>query len=59
MLLSLDLEDITLVMQDWGGPIGTNFAFRRPGRIKRLLYIDSMPVFVRLVLKQIDREQID
>jgi haloalkane dehalogenase len=42
LLLSLDLKDITLVMHDWGGPIGTNFAFRHPERIKRVLYIDSM-----------------
>ena len=33
LLLSLDLRDATLVMQDWGGPIGTNFAFRHPDRI--------------------------
>ena len=43
LLLSLDLEEITLVMQDWGGPIGTNFAFRHPESIKRLVYIDSIP----------------
>jgi len=43
LLLSLDVEGITLVMQDWGGPIGTNFAFRHPERITRLIYIDSMP----------------
>lgn len=43
LLLSLDLRDITLVMQDWGGPIGTNFAFRHPDRIKRVFYIDSIP----------------
>jgi len=30
-------------MQDWGGPIGTNFAFRHPDRIKRIFYIDSIP----------------
>ena len=43
LLLSLDLRDVTLVMQDWGGPIGTNFAFRHPDRIKRVFYIDSIP----------------
>ena len=41
LLLSLDLRDVTLVMQDWGGPIGSNFAFRHPDRIKRLFFIDS------------------
>ena len=24
LLLNLDLRDITLVMQDWGGPIGSH-----------------------------------
>lgn len=43
LLLSLDLSDITLIMQDWGGPIGTNFAYRHPERIRRVVYIDSFP----------------
>ena len=43
LLRSLDLRDVTLVLHDWGGPIGTNFALRDPGRIKRLFYIDTMP----------------
>ena len=42
LLLSLELRDITLVMHDWGGPIGTNFAFRHPERVRRVFYIDSM-----------------
>ena len=41
LLLSIDVRDATLVMHDWGGPIGTNFAFRHPDRIKRIFYIDS------------------
>ena len=43
LLLSLDVRNVTLIMQDWGGPIGTNFAFRHPDRIKRIFYIDSFP----------------
>ena len=43
LLLSLDVRDVTLIMQDWGGPIGTNFASRHPDRIKRIFYIDSFP----------------
>lgn len=42
LLLSLDAEGITFVMQDWGGPIGTNFALRHPDRIRRMVYIDSL-----------------
>lgn len=30
-------ENITLVLQDWGGMIGMAFAARRPGRIKRII----------------------
>jgi haloalkane dehalogenase len=36
LLLSLDVENVTLVMQDWGGPIGCSFAIRHPDRIKCL-----------------------
>jgi pimeloyl-ACP methyl ester carboxylesterase len=43
LLLSLDMQNVTLVLQGWGGPIGTNFAFRHPERIKRLFYIDPIP----------------
>lgn len=32
----LDLHDITLVLHDWGGPIGTGFALRHPGRVRRI-----------------------
>ncbi|MDE0028536.1 MAG: alpha/beta fold hydrolase [Deltaproteobacteria bacterium] len=33
----LDLQDLTLVMEDWGGPIGLDFARRQPERVKRLV----------------------
>lgn len=33
----LDLDDITLVAHDWGGPIGLTVATRRPGRFKRFV----------------------
>ena len=41
LLLDLDLRDLTLVMQDWGGPIGGQFALRHPERVKRIVLIDS------------------
>lgn len=33
----LELDNITLMVQDWGGPIGLGLAGRRPERIKRLV----------------------
>lgn len=33
----LGLTDITLVMQDWGGPVGLGLAVRRPELVKRLV----------------------
>ena len=41
LLLHLDLEDVTLVGQDWGGPIGGQFAYRYNERVKRIVVIDS------------------
>ncbi len=34
---ALDLRDLTLMVQDWGGPIGLGFATRRPERVARLV----------------------
>jgi pimeloyl-ACP methyl ester carboxylesterase len=42
LLLSLDLKDITLVMQDWGGPIGAGFALRNIGRVRRLCLFNTL-----------------
>jgi cis-3-alkyl-4-acyloxetan-2-one decarboxylase len=39
---ALDLRDITLVMQDWGGPIGTGYAVRHPERIHSLVYMNTV-----------------
>lgn len=44
LLLDIDVRDATLVMQDWGGVIGSQFALRQPDRVRRLVLIDS---FVR------------
>jgi len=37
----LDLRDITLVMQDWGGSIGLGYAVEHPDRIKRLIIMST------------------
>jgi haloalkane dehalogenase len=31
-LLQLDLRDVTMMVQDWGGPIGFSVATRHPDR---------------------------
>jgi cis-3-alkyl-4-acyloxetan-2-one decarboxylase len=36
-VLALDLTDITLVMHDFGGPIGMGLAARHPNRIRRVI----------------------
>ncbi len=41
LLLSLELKDITLVLHDWGGPVGMGFAVRHPALIKRLVIMNT------------------
>lgn len=40
-VLALDLSDIMLVMQDFGGPVGMGLAIRHPERIKRIISING------------------
>jgi haloalkane dehalogenase len=37
----LDLRDLTLVMQDWGGPIGFGAAVEEPDRVARLVVMNT------------------
>ncbi len=37
----LGLEDITLYMTDWGGPIGLDFVRRHPDRVKRIVIANT------------------
>lgn len=39
---TLDLRDITLVMQDWGGPIGIGYAVRHPDRVHSLVLMNTV-----------------
>jgi haloalkane dehalogenase len=41
LVLSLVLSDITLVVHDWGGPVGLGFAVRHPELIKRLVITNT------------------
>jgi pimeloyl-ACP methyl ester carboxylesterase len=40
-LTLLDLHDITLIMADWGGPLGLSYAIQRSDNVKRLVIINS------------------
>ncbi|MDJ1467532.1 alpha/beta fold hydrolase [Cytophagaceae bacterium DM2B3-1] len=51
---SLNLSKITLVVNDWGGPIGLSYAIRYPQKIKKIILlntwlwpVDQDPHFVR------------
>jgi haloalkane dehalogenase len=37
----LDLTELTLVVHDWGGPIGLRFAVEHPGRVERLVILNT------------------
>jgi haloalkane dehalogenase len=37
----LDLRDVTVVMQDWGGPLGMRLAVEHPDRIARLVVLNT------------------
>jgi haloalkane dehalogenase len=37
----LDLHDLTVVVQDWGGPIGFGLCVRRPERVARLVVLNT------------------
>ncbi len=41
LLLELDLNNITFIFQDWGGPISFGFATRNPERVKRLVIMNT------------------
>jgi haloalkane dehalogenase len=41
LVLALDLREIGLMVQDWGGPIGLGFAGRHPDRIRALLICNT------------------
>ncbi|MBW2279209.1 MAG: alpha/beta fold hydrolase [Deltaproteobacteria bacterium] len=38
----LDLREVTLVMQDWGGPIGLGVAMRHPDRVRALVVMNTV-----------------
>jgi len=57
LLESLDLKNATIVVQDWGGPIGLPWAARHPERVERLFILNTFfqrpkgPVPLPLILR--------
>lgn len=47
LALHLDLKKVTLVMQDWGGPIGLGFATRHADRVKALVVMNTWAFRIR------------
>ncbi|HEX6788342.1 MAG TPA: haloalkane dehalogenase [Gaiellaceae bacterium] len=41
LVSELDLRDITLVVHDWGGPIGLRFAVENPERVARIVILNT------------------
>ena len=41
LLGSLDLEPCTLVVHDWGGPLGLPYAIRHPDRVRRIVLFNT------------------
>ncbi|HEY8002286.1 MAG TPA: haloalkane dehalogenase [Solirubrobacterales bacterium] len=41
LLTELDLSDATIVVHDWGGPIGLRLAVEQPERIARMVIMDT------------------
>lgn len=41
LITHLDLRSLTLMVADWGGPIGMSYAINHPGRVKSLVITNS------------------
>jgi haloalkane dehalogenase len=41
LFAELDLRDATVVVHDWGGPIGLRVAIEHPDRVRRLVVLDT------------------
>ena len=51
LMEGLDLRDVTLVLQDWGGPIGMAWAVSHRERVKRLVVLDTLLAVEALPVK--------
>jgi haloalkane dehalogenase len=59
LVLALDLQQITLVIHDFGGPVGMGLAARHPGRIARIVSINGPTPFGQPDLEQRFMANID
>ena len=50
LLDALDLRDLTLVVQDWGGPIGLGVLLRQPERVRGLVVLNTFGFAPRMPL---------
>ncbi len=41
LIETLKLKEITLIVQDWGGPIGLSYAINHPENVKRLIILNT------------------
>jgi len=41
LIAALDLKDITLMVQDWGGPIGLSYAVAHPENVARIVIMNT------------------
>jgi pimeloyl-ACP methyl ester carboxylesterase len=41
LIIAMDLKNVTILVQDWGGPIGLGVATRQPERISRMLIMNT------------------
>ena len=53
LVASLGLKDITLVMHDWGGPIGMRHALRHPDGVRRIVLMNTAAYLPRDVPRRI------
>jgi len=41
LITALNLKNITLIVQDWGGPIGLSYAVNNPQNVKRIILMNT------------------
>lgn len=51
-VLAMDLREITLVMHDFGGPVGMGLASRHPDRIRRIVSVNAPTPFGQATLAE-------
>lgn len=57
LLRTLSLSEMTLVLHDWGGPIGLSYALRHPDTVRRLVLMNTWgwPLTHRPIVQAVSR----